>query len=87
MAPTACWHVAERGGHPQVGGAGVEEHQEVLRGGPDADLPEVRGLQTRGGLCPWDGAHLHLPAVHRIPAPCSNAGDPLTLKVTKWERD
>lgn len=45
---TAGLALAERGGYPQVGGAGVKEHQEVLRGGPDADLPIIRHLEEKG---------------------------------------
>lgn len=50
MAPTACWHVAERGGHPQVGGAGVEDDGEVLLRGADGDGAIVRSLwkEVRG---------------------------------------
>lgn len=32
------------GGHPQVGGAGVEDHGEGLRGRSQADLPVVLSL-------------------------------------------
>lgn len=32
------------GGHPQVGGAGVEDHGEGLGGRPQADLPVVLSL-------------------------------------------
>lgn len=45
---TASRRLAQGGGHPEVGGAGVEEHQEALRGGPDADLPVVGHLEERG---------------------------------------
>lgn len=36
-------------GHPEVGGAGVEDHSELLRGGADADGAEVLHLSGRGG--------------------------------------
>lgn len=44
--------LAVDGGHPQVGGAGVEDDGEALRGGPDADLPVVLRLGWRGGTGP-----------------------------------
>lgn len=40
---------AVRGVHPQVGGPSVEEHQEGLGRGPDADRPVVGGLRRRHG--------------------------------------
>lgn len=33
--------------HPEVGGASVEDHSELLGGGPDANLAIILGLQRR----------------------------------------
>lgn len=33
--------------HPEVGGAGVKDHSELLRGSPNANLTVVLGLQSR----------------------------------------
>ena len=33
--------------HPEVGGPSVEDHGELLWGGPDADLAIILGLQSR----------------------------------------
>lgn len=33
--------------HPKVGGASVEDHSELLWGGPDANLAIILGLQRR----------------------------------------
>lgn len=39
---------AGHGGNPEVGGAGVEDHGEVLRGGADGDGPVVFHLRGQG---------------------------------------
>lgn len=49
QALTAGRAVAVDRWHPQVGGAGVEDDAELLRGGADADGAEV--LRLSG----WDG--------------------------------
>ncbi len=36
---------AVNGGHPEVGGAGVKQHSEVLWRGANADHPIVLGLR------------------------------------------
>lgn len=46
---TARRALAVGGGNPEAGGTGVKKHQEVLRRGPDADLPKVGGLRARDG--------------------------------------
>lgn len=33
--------------HPEVGRTSVKDHSELLRGGPDADLAVILGLQRR----------------------------------------
>ena len=44
-------NLAVDGGHPEVGGAGVEDDGEGLAGGSDVDRPVVLSLWTReGGL-------------------------------------
>lgn len=43
-------HIEERavnGGDPEVGGAGVKKHSEVLWRGADADHPVVLGLRRQ----------------------------------------
>lgn len=37
--------------HPQVGGAGVKDHGELLRRSPDANLTIILGLQKEKGAC------------------------------------
>lgn len=39
------------GGDPEVGGARVKQHSEVLWWGSDADLPIVLGLRREKKLC------------------------------------
>lgn len=39
------------GGDPQVGGASVKQHSEVLRRGADADHPVVLGLRGQNHEC------------------------------------
>lgn len=40
---------AVNGGNPEVGGARVKQHSELLWRGPNADLPEVLGLWKQRG--------------------------------------
>lgn len=51
MEPLTAGQVEEgavNGGNPEVGGAGVKQHGEGLRGGPDADGAVVLSLGGKG---------------------------------------
>lgn len=54
---TAGFADAVDGRHPEVGGARVEYHGEVLGGGPDGNLPKILHLAKSGADTPVSHRH------------------------------
>lgn len=70
MSLTAGIALAVDRGYPEVRGAGVKQHGELLGRGPEVDLPKVLTLKTDSTGSGWEH-HIGLGSIDAQPGACS----------------